>query len=239
MSEKQKAFETIVDLHKYLDNELIPFTEMQKSINDLIKIARIEKHGRYSDHEDAFLLEYAIPLLNKYLVRQSGLSVEQAKQALLTEKYKHCDDISSGSPVRSLKHPFGKAFSPRPQDIYAKWAEQNGQSAVTQSCPDLALRKPFPHKILFEGKYFRKGGKVAAQNELVKDIYQAFFYRGLPYIPETDKKPSWDYDYACLLAFDATIDGALINAWSNLKKEVKKAFWEGANIYVMILRGKP
>jgi hypothetical protein len=54
-------------------------------------------------------------------------------------------------------------------------------NALTQSCPDFATRNPFPFKIVFEGKYFEKGGRDKATTELVTSIYQAFFYRGLPY----------------------------------------------------------
>jgi hypothetical protein len=42
---------------------------------------------------------------------------------------------------------------------------------------------------------------------------------------------------ACLFAFDATPEGHFLNAWSSLDSKVRKGFWEGANIYVMILRG--
>lgn len=107
---------------------------------------------------------------------------------------------------------------------------------VGQSFPDLALRAPY--KIVFEGKYFRKGGVQAAKTEIVKGIYQCFFYLGLPKRPEEKDYLAWDYDYACYLACDATPDGTLQEAWSSVDPRVKKACWQGANIYVMILRSK-
>jgi hypothetical protein len=48
----------------------------------------------------------------------------------------------------------------------------------------------------------------------------------------------WDYDYACLLAYDASIDGSLQKAWNTINEAVRlEGLWDGANIYVMILRG--
>ena len=52
-----------------------------------------------------------------------------------------------------------------------------------------------------------------------------------------NKKPARDYDYACVLAYDGTEDGALSRAWTGLRPEIGKGCWEGAGIYVMILRG--
>jgi hypothetical protein len=40
----------------------------------------------------------------------------------------------------------------------------------------------------------------------------------------------------CLLAYDASDNGALEAAWASVKK--KRAFWEGGNVFVMIIRGE-
>lgn len=106
---------------------------------------------------------------------------------------------------------------------------------VSQSCPDLALRSPCPHKIVFEGKYFREGGLKAARSSLVRDIYQCFFYLGLPRVAADSKHAAWDYDYASLLAFDASPEGALLAAWQKISEHVRDSLWEGANIFVMVL----
>ena len=77
-----------------------------------------------------------------------------------------------------------------------------------------SLREPCRHKIVFEGKYFSNGSLTYAQKELVGDIYQAFFYRGLPFVPQTRRgRAKWDYDYSCLLAYDASPMGTLKAAW--------------------------
>jgi hypothetical protein len=154
----------------------------------------------------------------------------------LAEGYRNFTDLSSGTPARTVKHPFSKLLSASAKDVAEKWREGKAQS-LTQACPDFALRDPFPHKIVFEGKYFERGSFDKASRDLATDIYQAFFYRGLPYVPSKGSRAAWDYDFACLLAYDASLDRTLKSAWESLSHEVRKGFWEGANVYVMILAG--
>jgi hypothetical protein len=49
--------------------------------------------------------------------------------------------------------------------------------------------------------------------------------------------PAWDYEFGCMLAGDSTEQGSVLKAWEAIPSPVKKGFWEGANIYVMIVRG--
>jgi hypothetical protein len=167
-----------------------------------------------------------------------GMDREKARQAFLSESYKQLSDISSGTPARRVAHPFPKLLGAHPQQVIKQWKDEMPGSPVIKSCPDMALRSPFPHKIVFEGKYFKRGGIQAAETDLAKDIYQAFFYLGLSYLPETKTHSAWDYEYACLLAYDATEEGSLLKAWGGFDPRVKKGCWEAANIYVMILRGE-
>lgn len=109
---------------------------------------------------------------------------------------------------------------------------------LTQACPDFAICSPFPYHIIFEAKYFKGRSAVTAKRELVADAYQAFFYRALPTDKTKDKRPDWDYDYACLLAYDASPNGVLKDAWCQIDSQVKRGFWEGANVYIMIVRGR-
>ena len=69
-------------------------------------------------------------------------------------------------------------------------------------------------------------------------IRRSFTEDYLTYDRSDDNRPAWDYDYSCLFAYDASEDGTLLNVWNSLDNEVKAGFWEGANLYVMILRGK-
>jgi hypothetical protein len=76
-------------------------------------------------------------------------------------------------------------------------------------------------------------------DEEAKTLYLA--HKGEPVsgaeIPSRKGKPAWDYEFACLLAGDASEEGSLQKAWEAIPKVVKSGFWEGANIYVMIIRG--
>lgn len=139
------------------------------------------------------------------------------------------------SPQRQESHPFSKGIADRPQAIMRRW-KGDPKKQTSQSAPDLALRNPFPFNIVFEIKYFGDGGLEKATTELVTDLYQAFFYRALPYVEATESKPSWDYEYACLLAYDASPGGTLHQSWEGLPPKVKHRFWKGANVYAMILR---
>jgi hypothetical protein len=184
------------------------------------------------------LNHYVAQNLYDFISQQPGMDKNKARQALLSESYKQLPEISSGSPSRREPHPFKKVIGMTPKQVIKQWKGQAPGSPVVQSSPDLALRDPFPFKTVIEGKYFPKGGIEAAETILATNIYQAFFYLGLSYLPETKTHPAWDYNYACLLAYDATDEGHLLRAWEVLDPRVKRGCWEGANIYVMILQGK-
>ena len=118
------------------------------------------------------------------------------------------------------------------------WWDKSADSCVSQSCPDLALRVPCPHKIVFEAKYFRNGGIEAAKTALVTGIYQSFYYGGLPRADEDARHAAWDYDFSCFLIYDGTDKGSVLSAWNDVREDVSQGCWTGANIYVMVLRGK-
>lgn len=187
--------------------------------------------------EEVFLNEYAIPRLFQELQTHLGLSAEDARTALLSENHKHMKSMSSTTPARSVRHPFDKTFAPSARQVIEHW--RSGKSnALRQACPDFALRSPCHFSIVFEGKYFEAGSRELAAAELVKNIYQAFFYRALPRVPGSYNRPAWDYEYACLLACDASSSGVLLEAWNSIPQAVQQGFWEGANVYVMVVRGE-
>ena len=153
---------------------------------------------------------------------------------MLNEYCKTMQDISRQSPSRSQGHPFQKILGKLASEIYQRWTTAAG-NGFAQSCPDFALQNPFPHSIVFEGKYFRRGSTEVAQNELVSDIYQAFFYRSLSPIGATKNRAGWRYDYSCLLAYDASPSGIFLKSWQDIPRRTRDNFWEGANLYVMVL----
>jgi hypothetical protein len=235
---KDQALGFLKELEKTLNTRLPGPSDMESWIRSTVRAAKTDdkqKHLRLP--ESAFLNGKALPVLFDLLKSHAGLSGEQARQALLSEYHPSTPDISRQSPMRWERHPFKKVLGARASDVYQGWANPGKGGALTQSWPDFSLRDPFPHSILFEGKYFPSGTLEYAQRELVKDIYQAFFYRGLPRLAATKKHPEWNYDYACLMAYDASRTGTLAAAWTALDPHTRLSFWEGANVYVMVLRG--
>jgi hypothetical protein len=240
-SAKNEAYEFLRKLEDLLARQLPVAPEMESWVRHIVRETKGE-HARRHLHnpEAAFLNQHVLPVLASLIRTDSSCASDtDAKRALLNEYHPSMPEISSHTPARTGKHPFTKLLGASAQEIYARWADASNASSLVQSCPDFALREPFPHKIVFEGKYFATGSSQYAQRELVANLYQAFFYRGLPYVPETPKgRAAWDYDYACLLAYDASPAGTLKHAWENLPTRVKQGFWTGANIYVMILGGQ-
>jgi hypothetical protein len=89
--------------------------------------------------------------------------------------------------------------------------------------------------VVFEAKLFRKGEIEAPKTELVKAIYQCMFYRGQRYMPEVGSHPAWDYEYACLMAYDASEKQSFVEAWNAVRPEVNDSCWDSSNIFVMVL----
>ena len=76
-------------------------------------------------------------------------------------------------------------------------------------------------RTIFEGKYFA-GSNLNWPKKIVSGVWEAVHYRVLP----------WDYDYSCLLAYDASPGAYLKEAWASVI--AKRLFWEDANIFVMV-----
>ena len=240
-SSKEEAHAFLNKFEQLLAQQLPAAADMESWIRRTVRETKGE-HARRHLHgpEGAFLNGLVLPALALSVRSDMSCSTDaKAKRALLNEYHPSMPEISSHTPARTVKHPFTKILGATAREIYSRWADEENNSSLVQSYPDFALREPFPHKIVFEGKYFANGSSEYAQRALVENLYQAFFYRGLPYVPETVKgRAAWDYDYACLLAYDASLTGSLKQAWGNLPARVKHGFWTGANIYVMILGGQ-
>ena len=237
-SEKASAKEFLRRLATFLNDSIPPRTATRKILDDVVRAAKASSDKRYRHlafPEGAFLNTYAVPLIHHYLTNSVGLTEDDGRQALLSESYRRQKGIASGSPASKQKHPFTKSIGENLQSIIGRWWNDDGEPVASQSCPDLALRSPCPHKIVFEGKYFRENSARAAKSSLVRDIYQCFFYLGLPRVSVDRKHAAWDYDYASLLAFDASADGVLVSAWQEISEKVGASLWQGANIFVMVL----
>lgn len=190
--------------------------------------------------EVTFLNKLVVPLLSEHMQTVPGIGKAEALQSLVGDNRNSIIEYCSGNAARPLDHPFEKKFGEKPGDIMNRWKGEgksqsmNGKPPKTLKAawPDFAFRPPFPHKIIFEGKYFPGGN---AENALVEAVYEACFYLGLPFVPAMREKPAWDYKFACLIAYDASENGRLKTAWDCVIP--KAAFWENANVYVMVLGG--
>lgn len=236
--EKQAAKTFLDDLTTHLNEKLPDWQQISREVPSIVLEAKGRddwKHKRTP--EDAFLHHYAIPIVFDLLCQTNALGEDGAKSSLLSEFYRNMPEMCSGSPARAMKYgnPFGKLFTSS-NEIMDRWQGLKGGARLNQPCPDFALRSPFAHRILFEGKYFPRGGRTAGEKHLVETSYQAFFYRAQPPAEENSSGIPWDYDYACLLACDTSPEGGLASAWSSLREDVKDGFWNGANVFVMILR---
>lgn len=221
-----------------LERDLPTLTSLRSSVRQISLSAKGDDGAPHMRRpEEAFLNTYVIPRLFSDLKSACGLSEEQAKLALLSENFRHMRKMCSGTPARTIGHPFDKSFAPDPREIFRHWQIGKANS-LRRSCPDFAVRSPCPFSIVFEGKYFERGSIAKAESELVSNIYQAFFYRALPKVEETKGRPAWDYEISCLLAYDASPEGTLKAAWDSLSPAIKAGFWDGANLYVMLIRGE-
>jgi|ERR1039457_547990 hypothetical protein len=240
MLDKRDAYKFLKGLEAELTRKLPEPDVMRTEVRQIVAASKSDDKALHMrQREDAFLHHFAFPVLFEYMQTIPGIDQTAARESLLSEYYRNMKGMCSGTPARKQRHPFNKIIGSKPATIMAQWKGQSESNPLKQSCPDFALRSPFPFKIVFEGKYFEKGGSTKAETELVTNIYQAFFYRALPKIDPDAKTPAWDYDYSCLFAYDASPEGSLYEAWNNLDKTVKAGFWEGANLYVMIIRAKP
>jgi hypothetical protein len=235
LNRKQRAFQFLKSLEDALET-LPPPTEMDRWVRSQCTQAKGNDELRHlRNPEAAFLNGQVIPLVHRLISTYEEMDTDRATHALLNEYYRCMPTMSRNTPARLVRHPFTKVLSGSGTSIYSRWANDSGKFALVQSCPDFALQSPFPHKIVFEGKYFSRGSLKFARQELAVNIYQAFFYRGLPPVPDNGKGRAWDYEYACLLAYDASPDSTLKRAWHEIPAAVRNGFWDGANIYVMVL----
>ena len=84
-------------------------------------------------------------------------------------------------------------------------------------------------------KFFDGESLSFAEKALVAGVYEAAFY--LPSTSQDDtRKTKWDYDFGCLLAYDASDGAYLKRAWASV--HCRRLFWEDAQVFVMILRGQ-
>jgi hypothetical protein len=190
-------------------------------------------------YEGLFIDKFVLPAIPEYLEKALGLPPDDVRKSFLAESsLARKQGLTSGSPSSANKYLFTKVFGVNSKSVVKSWWDDSNKVPTYQSCPDWAFRIPCRHTVIFEGKFFRKGGIEAARSELVRGIYQCFYYRAHPDVPESKTHPAWRYTYACLCAYDASKNQCLVEAWKTLKNKVKEACWSTANISVLVLPGR-
>lgn len=238
MTGKRDAYEFLESLRLKLERDLPGSEEMRKTVESIVESAATEaKKKHLTSREHAFINAIATPLIFEAIAGHPGMNTEKARESFLTESYRNLPEFSRATPARRLRHPFNKELNTDAAKIYEQWSGVTKKRPLTQSCPDFAIREPFPHTIVFDAKYYLSPSETTAKRELVTNAYQAFFYRALPRDHTSTSRPDWDYEYSCLFAYDASKNAVLKNAWEQLSSDVNRGFWEGANVYIMVLRG--
>ena len=135
----------------------------------------------------------------------------------------------SGNAYRLAGHLFSKDLETAPKSVMEKW---RSEGLIYQAYPDLGITAPAPFKIVCDAKYFEKGSVAEAEKALVKGIYELVFYRGLPH-DTNDTSSGWNYEFGCLIAYDASETKTLKSVWNSLKH--RHRFWDDSNVFVIVI----
>jgi len=234
-SDREAAGRFLDGLKEHLNNR-ISLPEVREWIQNKEESRPTGKDVQY---ELLFTDEVVLPAVSEYLGKALGLppTDERVRRAFLAESTLAREQKrTSDSPRSANKYLFTKVFGANSKGVVKSWWKESEKGQTCQSCPDWAFRAPCPHAVVFEGKFFRKGGIDAARRELVSGIYQCFYYLAHPTFPPTETHPAWDYKYACLFAYDASRERSLVTAWETLSKTIRDACSGGpSNIFVIVL----
>jgi hypothetical protein len=231
MDMKEQAYTFLKGLHNTLDAILPGPVGMRERMEALV----IENKNPSKIRENIFLYN-VLPLINNYMQKVPGIGPDEARASMLCEYHKKVPALASENAFRRVGHAFSKNRKLGTDLIMEKWTSPDPCLPMNQAYPDFGFRKPFPYQIVFDAKYFNEPSVDAARKVLVEGAYEVMFYRGLPVTPpSSDGDPGWDYDFGCLLAYDASDFGVLAQSWASVN--AKECFWGGANVYIMIIRG--
>jgi hypothetical protein len=237
MPGKEGAFRFLVGLSEFLNEHLPGPDNIRAEVNRRWNKPAHERtcEDKLACKENLFLYHFALPLIFEYVRNSTGMNKGEIVRSMRGEYHAKFPQLLSSNARRSQGHPFGKSHTKNPADIMAKWRAQQ-VNPLNQAYPDLCITAPFPYSIVFDAKFCDAGNATSAERALVSGVYEAVFYRGLPRSLSRPPSPSaWDYEYGCLLAYDASPGSYLRRAWDSVAS--KSLFWEDANVFVMILRG--
>jgi hypothetical protein len=164
VAEKTEAQQFLRAMERFLVTQLPTRSEIRAVVEEEVSRARAakekapeKKQSYIASSEGAFFKLVGVKYVHKFLVDEHGMPEEEARRALPSETFRNCRMLSSDSPRSKERHPFTKNGD-GVRKIVSRWWNPSEKSGVQQSCPDLALGPPCQHRIVIEGKYFRKGG---------------------------------------------------------------------------------
>ena len=226
MDRKSQAYSYLQKLESYLIENTLEAEQMRQRVAEL----QSDSGNPHKIRENIFLYEI-LPAISQHMQTVTGIDAKGARDALACEYHRNVPGLSAGNGFRAVGHPFSKQIGESYDKIFNRWIRPESAFPINQVYPDLAFRRPFPYKIVFDAKYFVENSEAAAKKALVSGAYEAAFYRGLPQDQTSDL--GWDYEFGCLLAYDASLDGVLKKIWTSVSQ--KNEFWNGANVYMMII----
>jgi len=161
-----QAFAFLESLHMLLERTLPTPEDMRSRVHEIVAASAKDDSARNKRQpEGAFLCHFVLPIISSYLQSSLGLTATESRTALLSENFRNMRDICSDTPARKQRHPFDKQLKVSPHVVMKQWSGSSG-APLRQSCPDFGLRAPCKFPIVFEGKYFERGGKVKAEADL-------------------------------------------------------------------------
>jgi hypothetical protein len=242
MQDKRGAYDFLAGLQKRLNSQLPAPEIMRAEVLKRWEKPKDEKceQEKVANKENIFFYHFALPEIWNHVLSIDGIDADRAKKSLRGEYVEKFPNFISANTRRTEGHPFGKQYQfeinleEKLTKIMDRWKKPKGSFALNESYPDLSLTEPFPFKILFEAKFFEGKSLASAERALVAGVYETAFYRGIPPSLSEDKS-GWGYDFGCFLAYDASDGAYMQQAWDSVAS--KSMFWDGANIFVMIVRG--
>src|ERR1700683_4421474 len=114
-------------------------------------------------YEPRFFKKYIVPNVYRFLTDGEHYEPGNARKALLAEGFadKVLHDLASDTPASRLRYPYKKSIVATLRTAKTDWWATPPR--LSHSCPDLALRSPCEHRIVFEGKLFRNGSIAMAK----------------------------------------------------------------------------
>ena len=187
---------------------------------EAIRASKLSARHQLACKENMFLYHVALPVIASVAAAHLG-----PKHDIRGEYWGKFPEYMSGNAYRRQGHPFSKAIRPA-KDTYASWMEPSKASyPINQSYPDLLIECP-SFSVVFDFKFFETGDP---ERNLVEGIYEVLHYRSMPF---ADLDVPTQPRFGCYVAFDASPNKSLVNAWN--KVNIKDMFWADADVYPIV-----